>query len=331
MSKKLLLVDPRTFLYTDVFTTDRSSGAVDAHKVVELNDQGFIDQTLLGSSGTTIASVYESAGVADAHKIIETADSGYIDPSLVATSVGSGFTATAASAIAAGSFVHVYSYQGLKLAEPALALDSTKLAHGFVAKAAGVGEIVLVLTRAIVNVPTGALTTLDLMSPIYLDPNLPGMFTTVAPGSPHAVQLLGMVDSVGGSLSSLYVNIQALNAGGSNSGSGIADFTARNTNGVLEILDPSGSVLAPLHVQSVQIGAFSAARMISVPIGDGHASTFIIPHNLNNPVPMWSILDFTTSPPEPVWPKMEFPDANHIRVSFGSVPGINQYGLTLIG
>jgi hypothetical protein len=332
MSKKLLLVDPLTFLYTEVYTASASAGTVDAHKVVELNDQGFIDPSLLGPTGSvSISSISKTLGIADARKLIETGDDGLLDASFVAPVVGAGIYATAAVDIPANVFVHVYNYQGLKLAEPASAADILKPAFGFVTEAAPVGGTVHVRTKAVVQVPTGALTSSDLLQPVYLDPVNAGSFTTLAPGAPHLIQQLGVVDSVGNAYSTLYINIQmqAVSGGG---GSGIANFTAVNNAGVLEFRDPSGSALAPIHVQGIQIGAFQAARTLSVPLGDGIATTFLVPHNLNNPLPMWTIVDFTTTPPEVVWPKVEFPDANHVRVSFGGiVPSVNQYGLTLIG
>lgn len=333
MSKKLLLVDPRTFLYTEVFTADRSNGTTDAHKVVELNDQGFIDPSLLGPTGSvSITSVDKTVGVADAHKLVSTNDEGLLDPSFSATVLGAGIFATAAVDIPANTFVHVYNYQGLKLAEPASANDSLKPAFGFVVDAAPVGGIVLVRTKAVVKVPTGALTSADLLQPVYLSPVNPGSFTTLPPGAPHLIQQLGIVDTVGDLFSSLYINVQQQNISGGGNGGGIADFTALNNAGILEIRDPSGTALAPMHVQSLQIGTFSAARTLTIPIGDGIVSTFLIPHNLNNPMPMWTVVDFSTTPPEAVWPKVEFPDANHARISFGgSVPSVNQYGLTLIG
>lgn len=133
-----------------------------------------------------------SAGAADAGKIIALNLQGDIDESMLPTGIGADTASILASeSLVAGDFVNIFNDAGVASVRKADASTSGKHAHGFVLASVSSGEMATVYFEGENNQISGA-TPGD----VFLSATTPGGFTSTAPsGSGRVVQRLGVAFS----------------------------------------------------------------------------------------------------------------------------------------
>lgn len=110
---------------TEVQANDSSAGAGDAGKLVALDSNGVLDDSIVNS-------VTSSAGAGDSGKVVALDGSGKIDNTMMPTGVGADTVVVQASEnLAAGDLVNIYNSSGAKCRK-ADATSAGKRAHGFV-------------------------------------------------------------------------------------------------------------------------------------------------------------------------------------------------------
>jgi hypothetical protein len=129
--------------------------------------------------------------------IVETNSDGVIPPSVSEYAEN----IIAATALNAGDWVNVFSSNGTKMVQKALAADKTKEAHGYVLAAVASGaEALVYYAGPNTQMPLGAFTSASIGQYVYLSTSVPGAAqTTVPTTASQAKQILGTIIAVNAS------------------------------------------------------------------------------------------------------------------------------------
>lgn len=188
---------------TEEFGLTTSAGAADADRIPVLNQEGILDDSIIGASATSVPgkiakqnaeghidpailnATQASAGPSDAGKIAQLSASGRLDMSVMPTGVGQDSAAIVASeAISSGDFVNIWNDNGQSRIRKADASQKGKEAHGFVLQGgAAEGDPLTVLFEG----SNTAIATPLAAGQVYLS-TTPGLATETPPTGANQVQ-----------------------------------------------------------------------------------------------------------------------------------------------
>lgn len=145
-----------------------------------------------------VSTVVVSTGAADAGKPVETNEQGLIDGSLLFGSLGQSTRITASETIPAGAYVNIYNDINGRKVRLASGVDATRVAHGYTKVAAAANDQVSVYFGGVNDHvdPTGYTST-ALGAKLWLSTTTPGVGTLTRPTNTkgNVAQVLGYVDS----------------------------------------------------------------------------------------------------------------------------------------
>jgi hypothetical protein len=152
-----------------------------------------------------------SSGPSNAGDLVALRDDGTLDPSMIPAGAGGDSVQNIVTTenLAAGDWVTIYNNAGTRACRRALATDTTKPAHGFVAEATSSGATAAVHLGGINAIPVSGYSVSDLggSTRFFLSPTTPGATVKTIAGfiTGQLVQPVGTAIAIDGSY--LYVAV----------------------------------------------------------------------------------------------------------------------------